>query len=66
MEGKRYIACINCDSYIQICGKGIGPEVAINFLGLHIHEKDEDKHLLMCFEHEYVYQSHEIEFNKKD
>ena len=58
MEERRYISCINCDKAIQIRGNGIDPEVIVNFLGLHLHGKDEDKHLLMCFEHEYVYGKH--------
>jgi hypothetical protein len=60
MEEKRYLACVNCDDAIQICGKDIMPVNVINFLGLHVHGKDDDKHLLMCFEHEYVYNNSKL------
>jgi hypothetical protein len=36
------------------------PVNVINFLGLHVHGKDDDKHLLMCFEHEYVYNNSKL------
>ena len=58
MEEKRYLACANCDDAIQVCGKGITPETVVSFLVQHVHGKDGDKHLLMCFEHEYVYAKH--------